>query len=345
MKLKTVESLSSPVSKKIWLMLLISIGMLLSLRTATAAEDAPRGLAGVRRVVFLGDSITYSGQYIDFIDAYVRVRYPGATCEFLNLGLPSETCSGLSEPGHAGGKFPRPDVHERLERVLAQTKPDLVVACYGMNCGIYHPFSEARLEKYAEGQRFLHERAAAIGAKILHVTPPTFDPLPIQARTLPAGLAEYRQPYVGYNDVLGRYSHWLLEQQSAGWDVVDVHGPMDRYLLNRRQRDPSFRLAGDGVHTDATGHWLIAQHILLHWGAPADEITQATSGEQLLSAYPHGSEVRKLVTERQRLLRDAWLSATGHKRPGMKAGLPLAEAEPKAAALDAKIRGLLPATK
>ena len=29
-------------------------------------------LAGVHRVVFLGDSITYSGQYIELIESYLR---------------------------------------------------------------------------------------------------------------------------------------------------------------------------------------------------------------------------------------------------------------------------------
>ena len=75
---------------------------------------------------------------------------PTAT-SFSTSGLPSETVSGLSEPGHAGGAFPRPDLHERLERVLEQTRPDLIVACYGMNDGIYHPFTEARFEKYQAG--------------------------------------------------------------------------------------------------------------------------------------------------------------------------------------------------
>ena len=50
----------------------------------------------------------------------------------------------MSEEGHAGGKFPRPDLHERLDRALPKTKPDLVFACYGMNDGIYLPLDEAR---------------------------------------------------------------------------------------------------------------------------------------------------------------------------------------------------------
>ena len=87
----------------------------------------------------------------------LATRDPALWCEFLDLGLPSETVSGLTEPGHAGGAFPRPDLHERLDRVLEKTKPDLLVACYGMNDGIYYPFSEDRFAKYKEGMLFLRD--------------------------------------------------------------------------------------------------------------------------------------------------------------------------------------------
>jgi lysophospholipase L1-like esterase len=316
----------------------------LALAGATASRAAdPSPLAGVHRVVFLGDSITYSGQYIEFIEAYLRLKDPGLRCEFLNLGLPSETVSGLSEPGHADGAFPRPELRERLDRVLAKSKPDLIVACYGMNDGIYYPFGADRFEKFQAGMRFLREQAAAAGAKVLHVTPPVFDPLPIQSRTLPAGRDEYRQPYEGYDEVLDRYSAWLLDQRARGWDVVDVHGPMKRHIAAHRERDPGYYLAGDGVHANDVGHWIIAREILLHWGAPAREIAGADSVEKVLgaSADPHGMDVLELVRQRQRLLKDAWLTATGHKRPGMKAGLPLEDAERRSREIEEKLRALL----
>jgi hypothetical protein len=136
-------------------------------------------------------------------------------------------------------------------------------------------------------------------------------------------------------------SEWLLAQRAKGWDVVDVHGPLKRYLARERERDPGFRLADDGVHVNATGHWLIARQILLHWGAPTREVADATGIEQVLAAHPHGREVLELVRKKQRLLKDAWLTATGHKRPGMKAGLPLEEADRQAGGLDTEIRRLL----
>jgi len=178
-------------------------------------------------------------------------------------------------------------LHERLERVLEKARPDLIVACYGMNDGIYHPFNEDRFQKFQAGIRRLRESAAAAGAKVVHITPPTFDPTPLKGRTLPPGLPEYRSPFEGYNEVLDRYSEWLINQRSQGWEVVDAHGPMNRFLAEHRRSDPNFILARDGVHANSQGHWLIAREILRHVGAP-DEIVSSDSPDAVVNACPRG---------------------------------------------------------
>jgi hypothetical protein len=59
------------------------------------------------------------------------------------------------------------------------------------------------------------------------------------------------------------------------------------------------------------------------------------------SDYPHGLEILELIRERQRILKDAWLTATGHRRPGMSKGLMLPEAERQAQEVEGKIRNLV----
>jgi len=235
-----------------------------------AGADGPPMLENVSRVVFLGDSITYGGQYVDYVAAYLVTRYPERKIEVIDLGLPSETVSGLSEPGHAGGKFPRPCLHERLARLLPKAKADLIIACYGMNDGIYYPLGDERLKAYQDGIRRMADAVTAAKARLLILTPPTFDPLPLKGRTLPAGLDAYPKPYEGYDDVLAKYSEWLLEQRAKGWAVADIHGPMVRHLAQRRKAAPDFHFAGDGVHANATGHLLMAEAVLDAWNAPAD---------------------------------------------------------------------------
>jgi hypothetical protein len=161
----------------------------------------------------------------------------------------------------------------------------------------------------------------------MHLTPPVFDPVPLKGKTLPAGLQEYRQPYEGYDDVLARYSDWLLGQRGSGWDVIDVHGPMKEFLAQRRQKDPGYSLAGDGVHANATGHFIIAEQILRRWGI-AEGLMAIREDKALLT----------LVRERQRLLTDAWLNEIGHLRPGMPRGLSIPEVTTKAAELMTTLR-------
>ena len=40
----------------------------------------------------------------------------------------------------------------------------------------------------------------------------------------------------------------------------------------------------------------------------------------MLAVHPRGGQILKLVQEKQRLMKDAWLTETGHQRPGMNKG-------------------------
>lgn len=295
------------------------------------ASDPKPALPTAKRIVFLGDSITHNGQYLEFLET-ILLTETGYRPEVITVGLSSETVSGLSEPGHADGKFPRPDLHERLDRVLAKTKPNLVVACYGMNDGIYFPFKEERFQKYVGGMKKLRAKAKAAGAEVVHVTPPTFDPVPIKEKVLPAGLNAYPKPFEGYNRVLDRYSEWLLSERKNGWKVIDIHGPMNEALRERRVVDPAFFFAKDGVHPNAEGHWVMTQQILKAWG-----VESKVTLDDLIKPEGNLNALYKLVSERQRVLKAAWLSECGHKRPGVAAGLPLDQAQAKAAEISKKI--------
>ena len=245
-----------------------TIAALAATPRAAHAGDLPL-LKGVKRILFLGDSITYAGEYVDYVQVYLETHCSDQSFEIIDMGLPSETVSGLTEPGHAGGAFPRPVLSERLDRVLSKVKPDLVFACYGMNDGIYYPFAEERFAKYRAGIQSLVDKATAAKARIVLITPPPFDALAIKGQTLPAGLKEYTKPFEGYDQVLGKYSDWLLQQRKHGWQVVDIHTPINQFLADQRKLNPDFRLAGDGVHINAVGHWLIADQILTFLGAAA----------------------------------------------------------------------------
>ncbi len=315
--------------------LLITCTLALGLSTLGIAQDPQAAKPpAAKRIVILGDSITHAGLYVAILESALRAQYPNDPIpELINLGLPSETVSGLSEPGHAGGAFPRPNLHERLGRILAESKPDLVVACYGMNCGMYYPLSQDRFDQFKSGIERLHSDVEKTGAKIIHLTPAFFDALPIRDRLLPDGLDEYRQPYAKYDDVLEAYSNWLLEQRSRNWTVLDVHGAMKSAVMKARESNPNFTLASDGVHPNAAGQAIVAKPLAEHWGLSLD-----ADG---LPKHPKSKELLELVANKQNKLKLAWLSSTKHTRPGIPEGQKLDQVTLENKQIDEKIAQLL----
>ncbi len=290
------------------------------------ADNTPEFPLNAQQILILGDSITHSGGYIAFLEAELRLQGLSPRPELINLGLSSETCSGLSEPDHP---FPRPDVHERIDRALKKLKPDVVVACYGMNDGIYYPLDEKRFKEYQQGISSIVEKAHAAGAKAIILTPPPFDAHPVQEKTRPAGADEYAYyaPFVGYDNVLDRYSEWVMQNNFGAEMVIDLHTPLNKYIQAERKKDADFTLAPDGVHCNQTGHRMIADQILSAW--------DVSSGSEI------PDQLFDLIRRKQRILHDAYLSDVGHKRPGVKPGLPVDEARSKAAELDTQIEALV----
>lgn len=283
------------------------------------AQDQPAFPLKSKRVVFLGDSITHAGGFIVYLEAELIARGLEPRPEMINLGLPSETCSGLSEPIHP---FPRPNVHERLDRALARTKPDVVVVCYGMNDGIYYPFGEQRFDRYQAGIKKIEKKVHAARAKLVLMTPTVFDPSPQKPNKnlMSLGQKEYswKAPYKDYDkDVLQKYGEWILSRKGKAEMIVNLRKPLIAALKEKRAKDPKFEMAGDGVHINEDGHRMVAKALANAWG--------------LTGELRAKKELVDLVRKKQALMHGSWLSHVGHKRPGPPAGLPLKEARVKEA--------------
>lgn len=301
--------------------ILFSFLTFLGLQSSILAQIYPLH-KDTKRIVFLGNSITYNGKFVSYIDGYLTLIYPNQNIEIINVGLPSETVSGLSETGHADGQFPRPDLRERLKRVLDQLDPDIMIANYGMNDGIYLPFDEGRFGAFKDGMIWMHQLVENSGAQIIHITPPVFD--------------ERKDP--AYANVLDVYSDWLVSCRFAkNWKVIDLHWPMRKALEDQRDLNPEFAFAKDGVHPDESGHFLMAKILLLGLG---ENVNDAKTIEDLLYPFPNGMQVLSLIEQRQEIQKLAWLSATGHLRPGIPEGLSILEAQEKVAEINVKIRKL-----
>lgn len=284
--------------------------MLRALRILAPALLTALSTAETPRVVILGDSIAYDGRWTTRVESALRATPAYAEAVILNLALPSETASGLSEPGHAGGLFARPCVHDRLAEVLKQTRPTLVIACYGMNDGVFEPFNDANFAAYKRGMERLVAAVRASDARIILVTPPLHAP------------DRKRTAARDYDNVLEAYSGWLNSKAAVGWEVIDIRPALRTAIDVEKARTPSFQYAEDNVHPGALGHQFIA-----------DAVLDGLWPKLRLADKPEaGSAARlKAVGEAQQVLKLAWLRQTGHKRPGIPKGLPLEAAERQAA--------------
>ena len=285
---------------------LLTILWLCLLFSPLAAPAATISLAG-KRVLWLGDSITQQGGYVTLVEYYLNKHFPAENFDIISIGLSSETVSGLSEKEHP---FPRPCLLDRLPRALELTKPQVVVACYGMNDGIYHPQSPERFQAFQKGVRKLIAEAKGAGAKIILLTPPPFDPEPLHS-TRPADASDfsYAAPYVDYDGVLADYAKWEIILNSTDVQVIDLHTPLAEYLQAQRKSNPGFRFSADGIHPDRAGHLLMARTILNHLGI------QVQNGDLTgVLTQIDSDPLFDLVAKHRQTRSDGWLAYIGYTR-------------------------------
>lgn len=282
------------------ILLFPSVSLMAEEPGAVARASAPllgaEALSG-KRVMVLGDSVTQDGRYLSFIEYNLQQRNPALVFDIVNAGLASETTSGLTEDGHPG---PRPCIHDRLERALADVKPQLVIACYGMNDGIYQPLSEDRQKAFQDGITRLVERCQAAGAEVILVTPPAFD-VDCQGGVAARGF--------DYNSVLDVYAEWELKTRPGGATVIDLHVPMSAMVKPARSANHPLHNPGDGVHPAEMGHFVVADAILKGLGipVPAGDLDTRLATAQADPLY-------KLIRQRQSARGQGWLNYIGYTR-------------------------------
>ena len=280
--------------------------LLVGLCSKPARADIP--FSDGDRVLFLGDSITQDGRYVALVEAYLWAAYPELHLDIINGGLSSETVSGITEPIHP---YPRPNVNERLSRALKLVKPDWVVVCYGMNDGIYHP-AEARIAAaYRDGLTKLVETVTTSGAKLILMTPPSFDvdAAPVQARLKEAKEDEpygYKKPYPKYDETLLKLAGIVssFTDDKAVERVIDLHATTSKYLRRVKNSKPDYQY-GDGIHPPVDGHLAISRGVLAGFGC--DE-TKVNSWLTMLTGITAPVGVPVEPTDRQSAFQDLLFS-------------------------------------
>ena len=206
-------------------------------------------------VAFIGDSITFGGDYINYLSLYFIKKYPDLEVELNNIGLSSETVSGLSEKDHP---FPRPVVFDRLDQVLTYLKPDVAVYWYGVNCGIYNPFSEENFTAYQKGIQKLIEESDKRAVEVILMTPAPLAMPQLEINRLKSlndTNYKYSNPYPEYNtEVLARYRDYVLSLEGSVNTIIDAY----QILMDNAEK----AYDQDYIHPNRFGHWCVADGFL-----------------------------------------------------------------------------------
>jgi hypothetical protein len=127
-----------------------------------------------------------------------------------------------------------------------------------------------------------------------------------------------------YDEVLESYGQLLVSKRADGWKTIDIRPDLRQAITMEKQRNPDFSYAVDNVHSGNEAQDFIAASIN----------RQLWALLQLLgSPIPADETALRLLLKRAEILKHAWLTKTGHARPGVPHGLPMEEAIQKAAEL------------
>ena len=258
-----------------------------------------------KRVMILGNSITQNARYVDVMEYYLRKNYPNQSLDIISIGLSSETVNGKSEEGHP---WPRPCIHSRIDSALALIQPDLVMACYGMNDGLFANHDDQRFEAYKEGIYALIDKIEAWGAEVILLTPTVFDSTSTRNPVSYDGEPHsYQHPYFLYNEVLRSFANWLLSIKDVS--VIDLFHPMELELIAAKKNKPDSTFIPDGVHPNLSGHFIMAKTILADL-YPALSIPEPQTAIKELNADPFF----KLVSQRRQIRSEGWRNYIGYTR-------------------------------
>lgn len=229
---------------------------------ASPPPEIQNVLAGKRRIVTLGDSITeagkYPGGYVWLLERYFSALYPDRKIEIINAGI----------SGHKAT-----DMQARFQTDVIDKKPDLVTINVGVN-DVWHAFfdfqklqfypqgnlqSGVPLAEYRDKLNQMVQAAYAAGIRVVLLSP-----TPIR-EVLDGPENRRLQEYIAAMREIAQQNKCLF---------IDLNAPF-REVIGTYQKHAGKTLnllAGDGVHPNQSGYRIIAFTILRGLGVPAKDI-------------------------------------------------------------------------
>jgi hypothetical protein len=168
------------------------------------------------RVAWIGSSSTRIGVWTRTLEFLLRTRHPGLELTFQNCttgGGSFETCL------------------EHLDGWLDESRPTLVFFNFGANDAGAGPEG---LLWFKDRMRRCVAKARDRGARVILLTPQASDP------------RKTKRDHVAWRTL---YAETMLSYgRSRGWDVVDIHHPLEMMQEVNRRDDPNYSILRDSIH-------------------------------------------------------------------------------------------------
>ncbi|MEG5065377.1 SGNH/GDSL hydrolase family protein [Microcoleus sp. B3-A4] len=233
-----------------------------SVSQATPAPEIQNFLAGKRKIVIVGDSITeaakFPGGYVWLLQRYLNALYPDRPIEIVNAGI-------------GGNKST--DMQARFQKDAIDQKPGLVMINVGVN-DVWNAFFDfPNNQFYPEGNWSAGVQVAEYREKITQMV-------------LAAKAAEIRvvllSPTLIGESIDGPENRRLQQYVAAMQEIasenqclfIDLNAPF-REVIGTYQKHAGKTLnllAADGVHPNPSGYRIMVFTILRGLGVPANDI-------------------------------------------------------------------------
>lgn len=237
--------------KRIYMLLAIIVVVIASFPYVNHAQNKEGPFfSNGDRICFLGNSITHSGQYHEFIQLFYATRYPNTKLTFRNCGIAGDVADGMLS---------------RLEYDVLKHEPTHVFLMVGMN--------DIGRSLYFEGEAdkdILIKRQEALDNYFIKTDSLTKELVKNKVMPIfliPSIYDQYskieRANFVGANDALllcGQHLKGLAKKYNA--PVIDLNSIMREITLQELKRDSLFTMCGDRVHPGSLGHFIMAYQIL-----------------------------------------------------------------------------------
>jgi lysophospholipase L1-like esterase len=194
------------------------------------------------KVAFMGDSITAGGGYVRLANFIINAHYADIKPVFINAGI-------------SGHKAENMEPRFESQMKLAE-KPAVCFINVGIN-DVWHrlgaPHDQAVLDKYKENVTKMVDRAQAVGAQVVLLTPTL-----IQEDANNEG----NKRLLLYVDAMKQVA---AEKQCA---VADLHA---LFITALAAKPAALKLTGDGVHMNPYGDAIMALGVLRALGVPDEK--------------------------------------------------------------------------